>query len=196
MAALANDTEAELLEAAHGVLMPHTGKLGHGSDGHFGFAYPEELGLVGFRRKPFPNCLSYVGQGFFACLALRMAATQRRTTHRDSVLMLDQCDPVFHGPRLVSWQRRIKPVRERKYPHHRTRLRPRRRKPHTSAQMRNQFHAVVEIPNAAGSSWPPIASLSQNPPTRPTVANRGTKRRKCSRKHYRWGSLDEVSPYR
>ena len=42
---------------------------------------------------------------------------------------------------------------------------------HACWLMPNQFHVVVEIPNAAGSSWPPIASLSKNPPTRPTVAN-------------------------
>ena len=57
------------------------------------------------------------------------------------------------------------------HPNHRAHPRPRRRKPDTWAQMRNQFHMVVEIPNAASSSWPPIEFLSQNPPTRPTVAN-------------------------
>jgi hypothetical protein len=37
-----------------------------------------------------------------------MAAAQRRTTHRDPVLMLDQRDPVFHAPRVVLCPKQIK----------------------------------------------------------------------------------------
>jgi hypothetical protein len=97
---------------------------------------------------------------------LRMAATQRRTTHRDSVLMLDQCDPVFHGPRLVSWQRRIKPVRERKYPHHRTRLRPRRRNPDPGAhaqrprQPSQRPHHGSDCPDVANRPAPPAGATA------------------------------------
>jgi putative transposase len=45
---------------------------------------------------------------------------------------------------------------------------------HAYCLMRNHFHMVVETSNAAGSSSSPSASLSLNPPTRPTVANWGT----------------------
>jgi len=87
--ALADDSEAKLFKDPHGVLMPHTRELGPNLDGHFGFADLEELGFVRFRREPFPDRHLDVGQGFLAGLALRMAAAQRRTTHRDTVLMLD-----------------------------------------------------------------------------------------------------------
>ena len=89
MPALAQDMEAKLFEDADGVLMPDTGQLGHNSDGHCGFADLEELRLVRFRCKPFPDRLLDIGESFRAGLALRMAAAQCRTTHRDAVLMLD-----------------------------------------------------------------------------------------------------------
>jgi hypothetical protein len=37
-----------------------------------------------------------------------MAAAQCRTTHRDTVLMLDQRAPVFHAPMVVLCPKRIK----------------------------------------------------------------------------------------
>jgi hypothetical protein len=96
MPARPDDALAQLFKEAHGVMMPHTGKLGHGSDGHFGFGDLEQLGLVRFRREPFPDRFLNVDQGFLAVLALRMAAAQRRTTHRNAVLVFNQRDPVFH----------------------------------------------------------------------------------------------------
>jgi len=80
--------------------MQHSRELGHNLDGHFGFGDLEELGFGHFRREPFPDRRLDVGQGFLAGLALRMAATQRRSTHRGTVLMLDQqYDAVRRGDR-------------------------------------------------------------------------------------------------
>jgi hypothetical protein len=66
--ALANDEVAQLFQDAHGVLMPDARKLGQISDGHLGFADLEELGLVRFRREPFPDRFLDVDQRFLAVL--------------------------------------------------------------------------------------------------------------------------------
>jgi hypothetical protein len=41
-------------------------------------------------------------------------------------------------------------------------------------ESRNTLKALVLRRNTAGSSWVPIAPVSRNPPTRPTVAIWGT----------------------
>ena len=61
MAALPDDAVAEFFKNAHRILMPDSGKLGHNSNGDFGFAHFEKFGFVRFGCQPFADGFLNVG---------------------------------------------------------------------------------------------------------------------------------------